>query len=61
MQGSSIERLEVELGNGIFEYGQIYVGISRVKGMKGLYIVEINREKVQSNKKVKEYYGKIKR
>ena len=59
MQGSSIEKSELELGNRIFEYGQIYVGISRVKSMNGLYIVDLNRDKIKSNEKVKEYYVKI--
>jgi ATP-dependent DNA helicase PIF1 len=59
MQGSSIENCELELGNRIFEYGQIYVGISRVKSMKGLYVVELKREKIKSNEKVKEYYGSM--
>jgi ATP-dependent DNA helicase PIF1 len=61
MQGSSIESSEMEIGSSIFEYGQVYVGLSRVKGMKGLYIVEIKREKIKTNEKVKEYYSKIKK
>ena len=59
MQGSSIESSEMEIGSSIFEYGQVYVGLSRVKGMKGLYIVEIKREKIKTNEKVKEYYSKL--
>jgi ATP-dependent DNA helicase PIF1 len=58
MQGSSIESVEIDIGSSIFERGQTYVGLSRVKSGKGLYIRELKIERIKADEKVKEYYEK---
>jgi ATP-dependent DNA helicase PIF1 len=40
----------------VFECGQTYVALSRVKSLEGLYLTAFNYQKVYTNKKVKEYY-----
>ena len=37
-QGQTFSNLFVELGNGIFENGQLYVALSRIKTINGLYL-----------------------
>jgi len=37
-QGQTFSNLFVELGNGIFENGQLYVALSRIKSINGLYL-----------------------
>jgi ATP-dependent DNA helicase PIF1 len=55
-QGTTLELAEIDVGNNVFECGQTYVALSRVKSLDGLYLTAFNYEKVYTNKKVKEYY-----
>ena len=57
---SSLEKAEIDLGNGIFEYGQIYVALSRIMDLEGLYLTAFNSSKIKSHPKVIEFYSKIK-
>ena len=50
---------EIDVGNTVFEYGQTYVALSRVKSLNGLYLSAFNPEKVQTNPIVKEFYDNI--
>jgi ATP-dependent DNA helicase PIF1 len=58
-QGSTLELAEIDIGNGIFECGQSYVALSRVKNIEGLYLTSFNPTKIRINKKVYEFYKKI--
>ena len=49
----------MDLGNSIFAEGQIYVALSRLSSIKGLYLNSINFNKIKSNKKVIEFYKKL--
>jgi ATP-dependent DNA helicase PIF1 len=58
-QGSTLDLAEIDIGSGIFECGQSYVALSRVKSLEGLYLSSYDPSKIQINKKVKEFYEKF--
>jgi ATP-dependent DNA helicase PIF1 len=57
-QGTTLELAEIDVGNDVFECGQTYVALSRVKSLSGLYLSSFNYTKILTSKKVKEYYGR---
>jgi ATP-dependent DNA helicase PIF1 len=59
IQGASLSIADMDLGNSIFEYGQTYVALSRVKSLEGLYLSAFNPNKIRANPIVKEFYSKI--
>ena len=59
-QGATLEFAEVDVGADVFECGQTYVALSRVKSLEGLFLKDFKFQKVITNKKVKEFYQKIK-
>jgi len=59
MQGTTIPMAEMDIGNSIFEYGQIYVALSRLQTLDGLYLIGFNPYRIKSNPKVVEFYEKI--
>ena len=59
MQGTTIPMAEMDIGNSIFEYGQIYVALSRLQTLDGLYLIGFNPHRIKSNPKVVEFYKKI--
>jgi hypothetical protein len=58
-QGSTLDIAEVDAGSGIFECGQTYVALSRVKSLEGLYLASFDAKRVRINKKVQEFYEKL--
>uniref|UniRef100_A0A6C0KWC5 AAA+ ATPase domain-containing protein n=1 Tax=viral metagenome TaxID=1070528 RepID=A0A6C0KWC5_9ZZZZ len=58
-QGSTLYAAEIDAGNGIFECGQTYVALSRVKSLDGLYLTSFNPSKILVNKKVKAFYANL--
>jgi len=58
-QGSSLDTAEIDVGSGIFEAGQTYVALSRVKSLNGLYLSSFDINKITINKKVKLFYEKL--
>jgi len=55
-QGATLDAAEIDVGSGIFECGQTYVALSRVKSLEGLYLTSYDASKIKINKKVYEYY-----
>jgi ATP-dependent DNA helicase PIF1 len=55
-QGCTLDAAEMDIGSTIFEYGQSYVALSRVKGLNGLYLSSFDHKKIRVHKKVKDYY-----
>ena len=40
----------------VFEYGQIYVALSRIKNIENLYITDFDHTKITVNKRIKNFY-----
>ncbi len=59
IQGATLSTAEIDIGNGIFEYGQSYVALSRVKSLEGLYLSSFNPDKVRANPIVKQFYASV--
>jgi ATP-dependent DNA helicase PIF1 len=55
-QGATLDIAEVDVGSGIFECGQTYVALSRVKSLEGLYLTSFDAKRIRINKKVQEFY-----
>lgn len=55
-QGASLDKAEIDAGSSIFECGQTYVALSRVKSLNGLYLTSFDVNKIRINKKVREFY-----
>jgi ATP-dependent DNA helicase PIF1 len=60
-QGASMDCAEIDVGNSIFESGQTYVALSRLKSLDGLYLTAFNPSRIRIHKKVKEFYENLNR
>ena len=58
-QGATLDFAEVDVGSGIFECGQTYVALSRVKSLEGLYLTSFDAKRIKINKKVQKFYGDL--
>ena len=58
-QGVTLEMAQIDAGSNIFECGQTYVALSRVKSLDGLYLTALNPQKIRVNKKVQDFYNAI--
>lgn len=61
IQGATLDIAEIDVGNSIFEYGQTYVALSRVKSVEGLYLSAFMPEKIQTNPLVIQFYKNFKK
>jgi ATP-dependent DNA helicase PIF1 len=59
-QGATLERCIIDIGSGVFEAGQSYVALSRIKSLEGMSIMSYDVTKIKVNKRVKTFYGEIK-
>jgi len=55
-QGFTLDIAEIDVGSGIFECGQTYVALSRVKSLDGLYLSSFDPNRIRINKKVQDFY-----
>ena len=55
-QGASLDMAEIDVGSDIFECGQTYVALSRVRSLEGLFLTSFDLSKILINKKVQEFY-----
>ncbi len=55
-QGMSLDYVKTDIGNSIFEYGQAYVVLSRIKNIDGLSLININYNSIKAHPRVLEYY-----
>jgi ATP-dependent DNA helicase PIF1 len=59
IQGATLDMAEMDIGQSIFEYGQTYVSLSRIKSLNGLYLSEFNAQKIKAHPKVVEFYERM--
>lgn len=59
IQGATLDMAQIDIGNGIFEYGQTYVALSRIKTLDGLYLANFNPTRIKAHPKVKQFYENI--
>ena len=57
-QGMTLDRVQCDLGNA-FEEGQVYVALSRVKSLEGLYLKHFNPLLIKANARVVAFYDKL--
>lgn len=57
-QGMTLENVQTDLGRA-FDYGQVYVALSRATSAHGLRVTSFNEHKVMSHIKVQEYYDRM--
>lgn len=60
-QGMSLDFVRTDIGNSIFEYGQAYVVLSRIKNIEGLSLMNIDYSKIIAHPKIIKYYEKLKK
>ena len=58
-QGATLDAAEIDVGSSIFECGQTYVALSRVKSLEGLYLTSFDAKRIRINKKVQQYYNEL--
>lgn len=58
-QGVSLDMAQIDAGSNIFECGQTYVALSRIKSLEGLYLTAFNPQKIKVNKKVQAFYATL--
>ena len=58
-QGSTLDSAYIDIGSSVFEYGQAYVALSRVKSLDALYLHAYTRAAIRAHPKVLEYYESL--
>jgi len=59
-QGSTLEYVVIDIGRDVFEFGQTYVALSRVKSLDGLFIENnIDFTKIRANPRILDYYRRL--
>jgi ATP-dependent DNA helicase PIF1 len=59
IQGATLTMAEMDLGMTVFEYGQTYVALSRIKNLEGLYLSAFQPRKIKANPLVRDFYKQI--
>ena len=59
-QGATLDSALVDIGSGVFEYGQAYVALSRVRSLEALYVYDFDPTAFKAHPKVKEFYKSLK-
>jgi ATP-dependent DNA helicase PIF1 len=58
-QGLTLNEAIIDVGTDLFEAGQMYVALSRLKSLDGLYLEEFSINSIKINYKVLNYYKKM--
>lgn len=59
-QGSTLDSALVDIGSGVFEFGQAYVALSRVRSLEALYVYDFDSTAFKAHPKVKVFYADLK-
>lgn len=59
IQGATISMAQMDVGKTIFEYGQTYVALSRIKSLDGLYLSSFMPEKIRAHPDVIAFYSNL--
>jgi len=60
IQGATLDCALIDIGDDVFEYGQAYVALSRVKSLDSLYVHNLEPSCVRAHPHVKDYYDTLK-
>ena len=58
-QGTGLDCAEMSLDNSVFEYGQAYVALSRVRCLEGVKIVKFDHRVIRADPRVKAFYANM--
>jgi ATP-dependent DNA helicase PIF1 len=58
-QSQTLDYVVVDLGPTVFEYGQAYTALSRVRSLKGLQIESFQPNRIKTHPKVKQFYDEL--
>lgn len=58
-QGLTLDCAQIDFSN-IFEFGQAYVALSRIKSIDSLFLINFKPEKIKCHPKAKEFYENLK-
>lgn len=58
-QGITLDRAKINVGQSVFAAGQTYVALSRVRSLEGLFIEQLNLERVRVNLLARGYYRRL--
>jgi len=59
VQGATLDTAEIDVGRNIFECGQTYVALSRVKSLEGLFLSEFDPSKIFVDERVVAFYKNL--
>ena len=55
-QGATLDAAEIDVGSGIFDFGQTYVAMSRIRSLKGLFLRGFDPDRIRANPRVVAFY-----
>jgi len=58
-QGATLDAALMDVGANVFEYGQAYVALSRVKSLEGLYLTQFEPQRIRAHPDVVAFYRRI--
>jgi ATP-dependent DNA helicase PIF1 len=58
-QGMTLDAVEMDLGNSIFEYGQAYTALSRARSLESLKISRVSAKSFKTHPRVLDFYKNL--